>query len=182
MTTLDIILGPMFAGKSSELIKRIRKLKTLNKNYMVIKPCVDNRYSSNHVVSHDNIRENCVCFDTIRNFIEMVDLNNVDTIFIDEGQFYSDLFEGVIHLIEVRNINIVVVGLDGDFNRNKFGQILDLIPYSNTCVKLNALCMECNDGTEAAFTIRVTGNIDQVLVGNNEYKAVCRNHYINRPV
>ena len=60
MAKLDIIIGPMFAGKSSELLRRINLLKVLNKNYLVVKPQIDNRFSENHIVSHNAIKEKCV--------------------------------------------------------------------------------------------------------------------------
>jgi thymidine kinase len=178
MPRLDIIMGPMFAGKSTELIRRIRQLKVLNKQYIVLKPIIDDRYSNNQIVSHNNDRENCVSFDTLDNFINLVDLNNIETVFIDEAQFFPDLKVGVTHLVEVMNKNVVIVGLDGDFHREKFGQILDLIPFADTCIKQTSLCQFCGDMTPAIFSLKLNGNLNQVEVGSDMYKAVCRKHYI----
>ena len=102
---------------------------------------------------------------------------NIHTLFIDEAQFFDNLKENVLGILEKLNINIVIVGLDGDFNRNKFGEILDLIPYCDTCQKITALCKECNDGTPALFTHRNNKNNDQIEVGNN-YVSLCRYHYL----
>ena len=178
MAKLDIIIGPMFGGKSTELIRRIRKLDVLNKQYASIKPTVDNRYSYNKIVSHNNDKINCNCYNLINDFIKNTELKNMDTIFIEEGQFFNDLKEGVIKLVEHFNCNVVIVGLDGDSNRNKFGQILDLIPYSDTCIKITALCKICNDGTPAIFSHRKNKNKNQVEVGAYMYESLCRKHYL----
>lgn len=178
MGSLEIIIGPMFAGKSTELIQRIRKLKILNKSYLVLKPIIDNRYSDTNIVSHDNEKENCVSFDSLDNFINLIDINSFDTIFIDEGQFFKDLKSGVLKIVEKFNKNVVVTGLDGDFNRNEFGEILKLIPYCDKCKKITSLCVFCNDMTPALFSHKISGNNNQIEVGTNIYKPVCRKHYL----
>ena len=178
MPRLDIIIGPMFAGKSTELIKRIRKLNVLNKKYISVKPIIDKRYSEKQIVSHNNDRINCSCFDSIDDFISDINLNNLDTVFIEEGQFFPDLKNGVLRLVEEFNCNVVIVGLDGDSNRNKFGQILDLIPYCDTCTKISALCKRCNDGTPAIFSHRNNNSTNQIEVGVADYESLCRKHYL----
>lgn len=178
MPRLDIIIGPMFAGKSTELIKRIRKLNVLNKKYISVKPIIDKRYSEKQIVSHNNDRITCSCFDSINDFISNIDINNIDTVFIEEGQFFPDLKNGVIRLVEEYDCNVVIVGLDGDSNRNKFGQILDLIPYCDTCTKISALCKKCNDGTPAIFSHRNSNSKNQIEVGVADYDSLCRKHYL----
>ncbi len=191
MTNLDIIIGPMFAGKSCELIRRIRLLKVLKKEYIVIKPIIDNRYDnlhdSNMIVSHNFDKEHCVVLSKLEEIYEKCSLNdsNIDTIFIDEGQFFPDLKNVVLKLVENNKINVVITGLDGDYNRNKFGQILDLIPYCNTCTKINAACIKCLDGTPAPFSYRIKQDdytndySNQVLIGSGDlYMSLCRKHYL----
>ena len=184
-TTLDIIIGPMFAGKSCELIRRIRILKVLQKDYIVVKPSIDNRYEDSsiksHIISHNFDKEHCVVLQHMNDiFDKLIANNNINTIFIDEGQFFDDLKEVVIRLVEEYHINVVITGLDGDSNRNKFGQILDLIPYCTSCTKINACCVLCMDGTPAPFSYRKKNNIDeQVLIGANDmYMSLCRKHYL----
>lgn len=178
MPCLDIIIGPMFAGKSTELIKRIRKLNVLNKKYASIKPIIDKRYSEKEIVSHNDDRITCSCYDAIDDFITLVDVNHLDTVFIEEAQFFEDLKEGVLRLVEEFNCNVVIVGLDGDSNRKKFGQILDLIPYSDSCTKLTALCKRCRDGTPAIFSHRNNDNLKQIEIGAADYESLCRKHYL----
>ncbi len=185
-TTLDIIIGPMFAGKSCELIRRIRILKVLQKNYLVIKPSIDNRYeesnSESHIISHNYDKEHCIVLQHINDIFDKLNQNNnINTIFVDEGQFFDDLKEVVIRLVEEYHINVVITGLDGDSNRNKFGQILDLIPYCTSCTKINACCVKCMDGTPAPFSYRKKNNQpnEQILIGANDmYMSLCRKHYL----
>ena len=172
---LDIIIGPMFAGKSSLLIKKIRLLNVLEKKYLVIKPIFDNRYSSDNIVSHDMVKENCLALKNINNIFNY-NIIDINTIFIDEAQFFTNLVETVLRLVEENNINVFIVGLDGDSNRCKFGEILDLIPLCDTITKLNAFCNICKDGTYAKFTKRLVSNKHQKLIGTNEYIPVCRKH------
>jgi thymidine kinase len=179
MANLDIIIGPMFAGKSCELIRRIRLLKVLKKEYIVIKPKIDNRYDDNMIVSHNFEKEHCIVLEKLDHIFQS-DLVNINTIFIDEGQFFNDLVDNVKHLVEIYKINVVVTGLDGDSNRNKFGHILDLIPLCNTCTKINAACIMCLDGTPAPFSFRKTNNHEQILIGaGDSYMSLCRKHYLD---
>jgi len=175
---LELIIGPMFSGKSSELIRKIRLAKTINKKVLVIKPLIDNRYDNSKIVSHSFEAENC---ETVQK-LEMLNdkIIDYDLIIIDEGQFFSDLKDIVIKWVEVNNKHVIVGGLDGDFKRKPIGQILDLIPYSNKCYKINSLCKTCGDGTEANFSHRISSeNNNQVLVGGNEmYMALCRKHFL----
>ena len=176
MAKLDIIMGPMFSGKSCELIRRIRLLKVLNKDFLVIKPKLDNRYSKDsEIVTHNLDKESCLVVDKLSL------VNNLDyhTIFIDEGQFFPDLKEFVLYALEELNINIIITGLDGDFQRNMFGDILKLIPYSDNIIKQKALCKKCNDGTLAIFTHRLNDNKNQISIGTSkEYVSLCRKCYL----
>lgn len=178
MAKLDIIIGPMFAGKSTFLIKQIRLLKILNKKYLVVKPSIDIRYNLDNIVSHNMESEQCISLELLKDIFNY-ELNEIDTIFIDEAQFFQDLKETVLILLEKYYKNIYIVGLDGDFNRNKFGQILDLIPYSDSCEKIQSLCKICLDGTRGIFTKRLNNNNSQNLIGSSDlYMSVCREHYL----
>ena len=182
MAKLDIILGPMFAGKSTELIRRIRQLRVLGKTFTSIKPKIDDRYSNKEIVSHNNDRAFCGCYNSVNEFITTYNCKDLHTIFIEEGQFFPDLKNGVLQLVEKLDCNVVVVGLDGDSNRNKFGEILDLIPYCDSCIKLSALCKRCNDGTLAIFSHRNSKSCKQIEVGVADYEALCRKHYLEKNI
>lgn len=177
MSSLELIIGPMFSGKSTELIRRIRLLQVIGKKVLVIKPNLDNRYNNDKLTTHN--------FDTVEcfTFLELKDIPtnlilNYHTIIIDEGQFFPDLKETVINWLNNLSINIIIGGLDGDFNKEPIGSILELIPHADKCTKLNSLCNICKDGTEAPFSLRLVASKDKILVGGSEsYIPVCRKHY-----
>ena len=183
MAKLELIFGPMFAGKSCELIRRIRLLNVCEKKFLIVKPQIDTRYAESHIVSHNFDKEECLALKNLSDiFNDKIYKNlkeNINTIFIDEAQFFTNIKETILKILEEDNINIVMTGLDGDSNRNKFGEILDLIPYCDKCEKITALCQICKDGTPGIFSYRKTVDNNQVHLGaGDEYMAVCRKHYL----
>lgn len=176
--SLSIILGPMFSGKSTELIRKIRLAKTINKKVLVIKPKIDNRYDDNKVVSHSFESEICQTVDNLESLDSII--INYDLIVIDEGQFFSDLKQYVLKWLDINYKDIIIGGLDGDFERKPIGQILELIPYSDKCVKINSLCKMCNNGNEAIFTHRISKQLtNQIEIGGSEtYMPLCRKHFL----
>lgn len=175
--SLELIIGPMFSGKSTELIRKIRLAKIIDKKVIVIKPIIDIRYKNNKIVSHSFESEEC---ESIQLLAEMDQkINNYDLIVVDEGQFFPDLKEYVLKWVDVNKKDVIVGGLDGGHKRNKIGDILELIPYSDSCVKIKSLCKKCNDGTQAIFTHRMNDNQEQVEIGGAEtYIPLCRKHYL----
>jgi thymidine kinase len=99
-----------------------------------------------------------------------------DVILINEGQFFSDLYDVVLDMLS-HNKKVYICGLDGDFERKKFGQILDLIPLCDKVTKLTSLCSQCKDGTPGIFSMRLTTETQQTLVGSDNYIPVCRKCY-----
>lgn len=179
---LEIIIGPMFSGKSTELIRRIRLLQKIEKKVLVIKPIIDSRYNQSKITSHNYESVECKILEKL-NEISDEEVIKYNTIVIDEGQFFSDLVPTVTKWIDSFYIDIIVGGLDGDFQRQPIGTILNLIPHADQCYKLNSLCNICKDGTEAPFSFRLVNSEDKVLVGGSEsYIPVCRKHFITRPV
>lgn len=177
MGKLKIFLGPMFAGKSTEIIRRIRKMKFIGKKILVVKPQIDNRYNEDKITSHDYETADCII---VTNLSELQNIKDYNTIIIDEGQFFNDLKENVILWVDTFDINVVIAGLDGDFQRQPIGQMLELIPYADSCVKLNALCSKCKDGTNASFSHRIIHSNEQILIGGSDtYIPLCRKCYLN---
>jgi thymidine kinase len=175
---LDLIIGPMFSGKSSELIRIARRLRVINSPYIVIKPTIDKRYESNRIVSHDKESELCLVTDDLELILD-TEINNFNTIIIDEGQFLKNLKKKVLYWVEELNKHVIIGGLDGDYKRKPIGEILDLLPYSDSCKKVSALCKYCNDGTPGLFSHRNTECNEQILIGSNDvYISLCRYHYL----
>lgn len=179
MGSLELIIGPMFAGKSSELINKIRILNILNKSYIVIKPKIDTREYSDIIISHNNEKIQCNILLNLKDIYNLANINNIETIFIDEGQFFNDLKEITLELVEKYNKKVIISGLDGDFNRKPIGHILELIPYADTYVKKVAMCLKCKDGIPGIFSYRITPNNEQICIGaSDKYITVCRLHYL----
>ena len=174
---LELIIGPMFSGKTTEIIKRANLLKKINKKILIIKPILDNRYNENKITSH-NLK--CIDCKNISKLNEITDdeINSVDTLIIDEGQFFNDLLEMVTKWLNNNSVNIIIAGLDGDFKQNPIGQILNLIPLSDDCIKLKSVCNKCNNNTPAPFTHRINKSSNIIFIGGSEsYIPVCRKHY-----
>lgn len=179
MGRIDIIMGSMFSGKSTEIIRLINQYKVLKKNIMVLNHSLDNRYQESSISTHSNISLDCISissFDEIQ--LELYKLSEV--IFVEEAQFFGGLFDFCRKACDEDNKIIIVSGLDGDSDRKKFGEILDLIPICDSVKKLHALCTHCNDGTKASFTLRHKDveNKEQIFIGVKEFSAVCRKHYL----
>ena len=117
------------------------------------------------------------------NTLSMIDfdtIRNVDSIFIDEGQFFTDLYTSVLSFVDVFKKHVVVSGLDGDATRNVFGDLIKLIPICDTVDKLRAYCNKCNNGTPAPFTKKITNDSSLIDIGGSDkYIPVCRHHYLN---
>lgn len=182
--TLEIIMGCMFSGKSTEVIRRIKRLKTLGRNVMVINNSLDTRYTDGEtgfIATHNRECEPCISADKLLNLIATQSFRDADVIIIEEAQFFTDLFDFVTQSVDNNNKQVIVSGLDGDADRKPFGDILRLIPHAEKVTKLSALCLECNDGTEAFFSKRLIYEdmSSQINVGSNDkYIAVCRRHFL----
>jgi thymidine kinase len=169
-TTLDIIIGPMFSGKSSELIRRVRRAKIRKLNVMVIKPNIDKRYEDTKISTHDGSTIECVNLD-ISGLKSLSIPRKTHLIAIDEAQFFYDLFSFVKKYME-KGKHLIIAGLNGDYRKHKFGEIVDLLPLATKVTKLSAVCSVC--GKKAHYTYRKTKDEKQVLIGESDiYEARC---------
>ena len=168
---IEMICGPMFSGKTEELIRRLKRAIIARNKVAVFKPEIDNRYSDEFVVSHNN---NSIKSITINNTKDIVDLSkNINIIGIDEVQFFNkDIIEVCIYLAN-QGKRIIVSGLDKDFKGVPFGIMPNLMCEAEQVTKLTAICNHCGD--YASFTKRTSDSKDQVLLGETDiYEANCR--------
>ena len=178
MGKLELIIGPMFSGKSSEIIRRIRLYEVINKKILAINYVNDTRYDENKIVSHNKESNKCVMLDDLT-ILPDENIILYDIIIVDEGQFFKNLKECVLHWVDNLKLHVIVSGLDGDFKRNPIGEILSLIPYADKYKKMTALCKYCSDETPGIFTHRLCKNDTQIIIGNDDiYVSLCRNHYL----
>jgi len=173
---IHLIIGFMFSGKSTELMKIINRFKLLNRKILAINHIFDKRYGSDKIISHDRNEEACVQIEKLKPLLDNLEYKEADIIVIEEGHFFEDLYEFVMYSCGM-NKKVYVAGLSGDYKLEPIGDILKLIPCCDTVTKLSALCLKCNDGTNAYFSKRIKLNNDQILVGSKEYIPVCRKHF-----
>ena len=176
---LEIILGPMWSGKTSALLKIYRQYSFCKSKICVINYEADIRYSRTMLSTHDKEMIPCILGvsmeEIMKNHKDEIETSNV--ILINEGQFFSDIVPFTIKMVEEERKKVYICGLDGDFKRDKIGNLLDLIPICDKMTKLHALCSMCKDGTLAPFTFRSTCDTEQVLIGNDIYMPLCRSCY-----
>jgi thymidine kinase len=179
--SLEIVLGPMFSGKSSYLLSSIRRFKEIGWSIYIITSSYDKRYTAESKIVNHN-QESCNADSAVEKLSDVSnkrDYLDAKVVIIEEAQFYPDLVEFVLEAVEVYEKHIIVAGLDGDASRKPFGKLLDLIPYADSIVKLKALCKKCGDGTEALFTSKkVHDNATVDIGGSDKYEALCRRHFI----
>ncbi|XP_007185838.2 thymidine kinase, cytosolic [Balaenoptera acutorostrata] len=172
---IQVILGPMFSGKSTELMRRVRRFQIAQYKCLVIKYAKDTRYSSNFSTHDRNTMEAlpaCVLRDVAQEAL------GVAVIGIDEGQFFPDIVEFSETMANAGK-TVIVAALDGTFQRKAFGTILNLVPLAESVVKLTAVCMECF--REAAYTKRLGVEKEvEVIGGADKYHSVCRLCYFKK--
>jgi len=171
---IEIICGPMFCGKTEELIRRLKRALIAKKNVSIFKPQIDNRYSANHIVSHNN---NSIESKTIKNINEILKLSkDSDVIGIDESQFFSNKIIDLSDKLANQGKRVIIAGLDKDFLGNPFGPISQLLSKAEYITKLYAICMQC--GKKAFFSKRITEENERIIVGEKDkYEARCRECY-----
>jgi len=189
---LEVFIGPMYSGKTSKLLEIHKQCNYCNISVAVINHSADNRYHETMLASHDNIMIKCIqtpSLTDIWNYSNLEDnlniqaenhimLRNANVILINEAQFFDDLYEVVVSMLDSKKI-IYVCGLDGDFKQQKFGQILDIIPLCDNITKFKSLCAICKDGTPGIFSLRLSKETDQMVIGSDNYLPVCRNCFNN---
>ena len=173
--TIELIIGPMFSGKSTRLIGLIRKYSYKAKKTIMIKFFADNRYSEkSEVVTHDLQKYDSINCKNLKDHFE--ELKKYDVIGIDEGQFFPDLVE-VCQELALLKKTIIVAALNGDFRMEPFPVVANLIPRADEIKLLNAYCFKCHK--DAKFTLRIVQSNETVLIGAGEaYKPACRECHI----
>ncbi|GMG98745.1 hypothetical protein Nepgr_000585 [Nepenthes gracilis] len=178
---IHVIVGPMFAGKTTALLRRIRSEGDNGRNVAMIKSSKDVRYAIDSVVSHDGAKFPCWALPDLSSFRDKFGGDayaRLDVIGIDEAQFFEDLYDFCCKAAEQDGKTVIIAGLDGDYMRRSFGSVLDIIPLADSVTKLTARCEFC--GKRAFFTLRKTEEIQTELIGGADvYMPVCRQHYVN---
>lgn len=185
--SLRVIVGPMFAGKTSEIQSVVRRYECLGRPVLVLTADIDNRYQSDGVraiVNHDRtaMPAVAVAVDGLMRVLELPEFAEAAAVVVDEAQFFVGcLIPFVRAAVDGANKHVVVVGLDSDAERRPFGDVLAAAAQADSVEKRTALCRRCGDGTAAIFTRRLLGgggSSDPVAVGGaDSYEPVCRRHF-----
>lgn len=184
--SLDLVIGSMYSGKSTELFRRVRTMSSIGMHVIVINSAIDNRYDDANVcATHYGDKIHAVKISKLLNLTSRFIVNAAngnplpDVVAIDEAQFFDDLYDAVKILVDQLHLSVIVGGLVGDYNRNHFGEIHRLLPLADDVKMCRAYCYLCRDQTRASFTKRIRGGQKQIEVGScDQYIAVCRRCYL----
>ncbi len=175
--SIEVICGPMFAGKTEELLRRVRRLEYAKKKVVLFKPQIDDRYEKAYVVSHNHNKALCVAISKAEEMLEFVS-DDTDAVVIDEFQFLGDEAVDVILHFARMGKRVIMSGLDKDFRGEPFTNMPRILAYADEVTKLTAICVKC--GNPATCTQRIINgkpanyNDPQILVGASEnYEARC---------
>ncbi len=176
---LETIVGAMFAGKTSELLKRILWAKHQNKKIIVIKPSIDNRYSNKKIITHNDLSHECFAMSNWNNALNkyIFEKNKVDMVFLDEIQFMdtNDTLTNVENILN-KGIDVVCAGLDQDSRGKPWETSSMLLGLSDKILKIYGFCNVC--GLEATKTYRKTEGGERTQVGAaNIYEPRCLKHW-----
>ena len=174
--SIEIVCGPMFSGKTTALISKIKKEISNNNQVVIFKPHIDDRYSENYIVSHDNSKIECKTIINAEEILEYMDSYKIFA--IDECQLFDINIISVCEKLAKENKKIILAGLDNDYKAEPFKQMLGLMKLSNNITKLYAICVKCGD--DASFSYRLTNETEVVVIGKDEkYEARCKKCYYN---
>jgi thymidine kinase len=179
---IEVICGPMFAGKTEELIRRITRMDYAKRQYVVFKPRIDNRYSTSEISSHNLRKITAINIDKASDVYKYID-DSTQAVVIDEVQFFDETMLDVCNDLAGRGLRVICAGLDLDFKGEPFGIMPKLLAYAEKVTKLTAICLCC--GEEATRTQRIIdghaayADDPIVLVGAKEsYEARCRKCHV----
>ena len=169
---LEVICGPMFSGKSEELIKRIRRAQIARRRVQIFKHGIDARYDATNIVSHSQQSLPGIAVTDARDILNLVD-DRTELVAIDEGQFFDASLVRVADELANRGLRVIVAGLDQDYRGRPFEPMPQLMAVAEYVDKTLAVCMQC--GAPANRSQRLVATADRVVVGGaGKYEARCR--------
>ena len=172
---IEVIAGPMFSGKSEELIRRVTRYHLARVPTQTFKPALDNRYADEQVVSHSRLSTAAEPVATSQELLQAVADRTV-VVGIDEAQFFDDGLVEVARLLAGAGKNVIVAGLDLDYLRRPFEPVPTLMLHAEYVTKTLAVCHRC--GGPGLFTQRLVEGDDLVVLGSEDsYEARCRRCY-----
>ena len=178
MGSLELIIGPMYAGKTNKIIEIYNELINTT-NVLVIDYIEENIIETGKITSHDNLKIDCLKTNKLENIkLHLKEkYDDYKHIIVNEAQFFQNLKDWVLNILEIENNNITLCGLDADFNRSKFGEIWDLIPHADSVIKLKGKCNYCDN--KSLYSHRINNKLSQqVILDCTLYLPLCRLCYL----
>ena len=169
---IEAICGPMFSGKSEELMRRLRRSIIARKRVQVFKPLIDDRYSSDEIVSHNDLRMKSQVIQRASDILPLLD-PRTEVVGIDEANFFGPDLAEVASQLADSGKQVMVAGLDTDYMGRPFPPMPELLCLAESITKTLAICMRC--GNPAKHTQRLVESKDLIVVGaSGMYEARCR--------
>jgi thymidine kinase len=169
---IEAICGPMFSGKSEELMRRLRRAMIARKRVQVFKPAIDQRYSSDEIVSHNDLRMKSQVIQRASEILPLLD-PRTEVVGIDETNFFGPDLVDVATQLADGGKQVLVAGLDTDYMGRPFPPMPELLSLAESITKTLAICMRC--GNPAKHTQRLVESNDLIVVGaGGMYEARCR--------
>ena len=174
--SIEVICGPMFSGKTEELLRRLRRARFANQPMAIFKPVIDNRFSELNIVSHD---DNFYPSLLIAKSSDMIkNKGNAKVVAFDEAQFFDESVTEVAEQLALEGIRVIASGLDMDYRGKPFGPMPALMAIADNTIKLSAICAVC--GADATHSFRKTSHTNTVIIGAKEYyEPRCRRCFFN---
>lgn len=171
---IEVICGSMFSGKTEELIRRVRRAQIAKMDTIIFKPKIDDRFSPEHIVSHNQIKMNSQIVETSDEILTKS--QKAEVVAIDEAQFFDDNIVEICKILAKQKKRVIVAGLDTDYRGEPFGPMPHLMCEADYVDKLRAICVVC--GNPATYTQRTSKDSQRVVIGETDiYEARCRNCY-----
>ena len=168
---IEVICGPMFSGKTEELIRRLIRCQIAKQKVAIFKPSMDNRFSEDYIVSHNKRKIKSIIVNDTKDILEKG--KKSDVIGIDEAQFYDNSLIKICKKLASDGKRVVVAGLEKDYQALPFGPMPQLLVDAEYVTKVNAICLQC--GNPANFSQRISKERNQVVIGESDkYEARCR--------
>jgi thymidine kinase len=169
---IEVICGPMFSGKSEELIRRLRRAMIARKRVEVFKPTIDDRYSANEIVSHADVRLRSEAVASAAEILDRLD-PRVQVVGVDEANFMGPALVDIAQRLADTGKQVIIAGLDTDYMGRPFAPVPELLALAESITKTLAICMQC--GNPAKHTQRLRGSDALIQVGAaDSYEARCR--------
>lgn len=173
--SIEVVCGPMFSGKTEELIRRVKRAQIAKQRVQIFKPAIDTRYDKEDVVSHSS---QAIKSEPVENAVDILIRlkDSTRVVAIDEVQFFDENIITVVTKLAARGYRVICAGLDLDYRAQPFGPMPTLLALADEVMKIHSICTVC--GAPATRSQRLSNQKERVLLGESDsYEARCRGHY-----